>query len=84
MMTPAAVTPLEKMEVLSQDGKTMYLTVNVLEGSGTPVFTRWKANGENSWDTEVKGYTVAGYTLTVPAGETLRFQTVLSAEKDFQ
>ena len=84
MMTPAAVTPLEKMEVLSQDGKTMYLTVNVLEGSGTPVFTSWKAKGENSWDTEVKGYTVAGYTLTVPKGETLRFQTVLSAEIDFQ
>ena len=78
MMTPAKVTVGSTGETLTQEGKTMYLKVKVPEGSAEPSFKTWEAKGKNSWDTECTGNTVAGFTITVPKGQTLTFQTILT------
>ena len=82
MMTPATVSAGTDIETLTQDGKTLYLKVKLLEGSATPKFTSWEAKGKNSWDTVCEGKTVAGYVITVPKGSTLKFQTILTDNRN--
>ena len=82
MVTEATVSPEADREKLTQSGKTMYLKVNILEGSATPTFTSWAAQGSESWDEAYSGCSVAGYTATVEAGQSVTFQTVLTTEAD--
>ncbi len=78
MVTSASVKEDSDMETLTQDGKTLYLKV---KSSAAPTFTTWPAQGTNSWDTANAGKTVAGYTATVPAGQTVTFVTILTTDK---
>ncbi len=82
MVTEATVNVEADREKLTQSGKTMYLKVNILEGSATPTFTSWEAQGSESWDEAYSGCSVAGYTATVEAGQSVTFQTVLTTEAD--
>ena len=82
MVTGATVTAEADREKLTQSGKTLYLKVNIIEGSANPVFTSWPAQGGESWDEAYSGCVVAGYTATVPAGQSVTFQTVLTAEAE--
>ncbi len=75
MMTPASVSVASDKETLTQKGKTMYLKT----AASVPVsYTTWAAKGSNSWDTPCSGYTVAGFTATVPKGTTVTFTTRLT------
>ncbi len=79
MVTKASVEVLPDGEVLTQNGKTLRLKASSSDPSVTPEYTVWEACGANSWDTPYEGMTVAGFTATVPGGETVKFVTVLSA-----
>ncbi len=79
MVTKASVKTLPGMEKLTQNGKTLCLKASSSNPSVTPEYTVWEARGTNAWDTPCVGMTVAGFTATVPKGETVSFVTVLSA-----
>ncbi len=86
MITSAAVSVGSGMETLVQSDKTLYLKAESSDAAVTPQFTSWEAKGTNSWDA-VKDYsskTVAGYTAAVPAGATVTFVTVLTADKNLE
>ncbi len=86
MITSASVSVGSDMETLTQSDKQMYLKVKTSDGAVTPALTSWEAKGTNPWDA-VKDYssrTVAGYTVTVPAGATVTFVTVLTSDKDLK
>lgn len=78
MMTPASVNVMSDREVLSQKGKSLYLTSLPSDSEVSVTWTKWDAKGTKSWDTPCSGYTVAGFTATVPKGKTVKFTTVLS------
>ena len=78
MMTQAGVNVGEAYETLTQKGKTMYLRSTSSDSSVPVTFTKWDARGTKSWDTPCTGYTVAGFTATVPKGATVTFTTVLT------
>ncbi len=81
MVTPASVDVRQDEEVLTQNGKSIKLKVFSSNPSVTPSYTRWSASGTNSWDEPCEGMAVAGYTASVPKGETVRLVTVLSANE---
>lgn len=78
MMTPATVSVGSDAETLTQKGKTMYLKATSSDSSVPVSYTTWAAKGSNSWDTPCTGYTVAGFTATVPKGTTVTFTTKLT------
>ena len=81
MMTQASVNVGSECETLTQKGKTMYLKSTSSDASVPVVFTKWDARGTKSWDTPCTGYTVAGFTSTVPKGQTVTFTTVLTPKE---
>ena len=78
MMTPATVTVGSGHEKLTQKGKTLYLKATSSSTSSPVTYTTWEAKGTNSWDTACTGFTVAGFTATVPKGTTVTFTTILT------
>ena len=78
MMTPATVSVGSDSETLTQKGKTMYLKATSSDSTVPVSYTTWAAKGSNSWDTPCTGYTVAGFTATVPKGTTVTFTTKLT------
>lgn len=81
MMTQASVSVGSAGETLTQKGKTMYLKSASSDASVSVTFTKWDARGTKSWDTPCTGYTVAGFTATVPKGQTVTFTTVLTPKE---
>ncbi len=79
MVTKASVEVLSGMERLTQNGKTLCLKTSSSNPSVSAEYTVREACGTNPWDTPCEGMTVAGFTATVPKGETVSFVTVLSA-----
>lgn len=79
MLTGAAVSVGSEHETLTRSGKTLYLQAS----SSVPVtYTSWTATRPStwtsrSWDPGNSGYIVAGYTATIPAGQTVTFVTTL-------
>ena len=78
MMTPATVAVGSDKETLTQKGKTLYLKATSSSVSSPVTHTTWAAKGTNSWDTACTGFTVAGFTATVPKGTTVTFTTRLT------
>lgn len=83
MMTPATVTVSDGAITLTKSSQTMYLTASN-ESSVDITYTSWSASRPDewtsrTWDLSNTGYTVAGYTATIPAGKTVTFTTKLSA-----
>ena len=78
MMTPATVAIGSDKETLTQKGKTLYLKATSSSVSSPVTYTTWAAKGTNSWDTACTGFTVAGFTATVPKGTTVTFTTILT------
>lgn len=78
MMTPATVAVGSDKETLTQKGKTLYLKATSSSVSSPVTHTTWAAKGTNSWDTACTGFTVAGFTATVPKGTTVTFTTILT------
>jgi len=78
MMTPATVTVGSEHEKLTQKGKALYLKAASSSASSPVTYTTWAAKGTNSWDTACTGFTVAGFTATVPKGTTVTFTTILT------
>ncbi len=78
LMTPAAVSVGSDKETLTQNGKTMYLKASSSDSDVSVSYTTWAAKGGNSWDTPCTGYTVAGFTATVPKGTAVTFTTKLT------
>ncbi|MCI2145526.1 MAG: heparinase II/III-family protein [Bacteroidales bacterium] len=80
MMTGTTVTVEDgdiKLTSYSSD-KTMYLTATSSDPSLSITYTSWAAKGSKSWDISNSGKTVAGYTVTIPAGTEVTLTTKLS------
>lgn len=78
MLTPAIASVTSGGIVLTQDEKTMTLSAT---SSVEITLTTWDNSRPSSWtpqsyDIGLSG-TVAGFTATVPAGKTVRFETLL-------
>jgi hypothetical protein len=85
MITPSTVENGSSYQILSQKGKTLYLSAK--SSSTSVTYTTWPATRPSDWtvrtgwDDENKGYTVAGYVSTIPRGTSVTFTTTLSGEK---
>ena len=82
MLTPSAVEVKADGEVLTQKGKTLNLSTGSSDKNVKVKYTSWEPVRpsdwpKRDWDPENPGYTVAGFTATVPAGKTVTFTTVL-------
>ena len=82
MLTPAAVEVKADGEVLTKQGKTLNLSTGSSDKNVKVKYTSWEPVRpsdwpKRDWDPENPGYTVAGFTATVPAGKTVTFTTVL-------
>ena len=82
MLTSASVQSGSGGQTLTKDGKTLSLSA---KASVAVSYTTWPASRPaewvvrpTGWDQDNSGYTVAGYTATVPAGTTVTFTTLLS------
>jgi len=90
MLTVASVDVGTSYETLSQEGETLYLSVESDSQEAKPVLKKWTTERPSSWattgwdisaETIATKYTVAGYSVTVPAGKTATFTTKLSFAK---
>lgn len=85
MITPSTVENGSSYQILSQKGKTLYLSAK--SSSTSVTYTTWPATRPSDWtvrtgwDDENKGYTVAGYVSTIPRGTSVTFTTTLSGKK---
>ena len=69
-------------EVLTQKGKNLKLTTISSDKNAKVTYGCWEAARPADWirrdyEPENPGYTVAGFTATVPAGKTVTFTTTL-------
>ncbi|MCI2122366.1 MAG: heparinase II/III-family protein, partial [Bacteroidales bacterium] len=78
MMTGTTVTVEDGDIKLTSSGKTMYLTATSSDPSLATTYTSWAAKGSNTWNASNSGKTVAGYTVTIPAGTEVTLTTKLS------
>lgn len=83
MITPTKVEPSEDFEILSKNGVSMKLKAQCSDGSLPIEYKAWPATRPDwwtprTWDTPNKGYSVAGYVITVPAGRKVTLTTTLS------
>lgn len=84
MLTPASVVVDAGKEVLTMEGKTLCLRATASDGTAVK-YTTWAPARPASWtprtwDQANTGYTIAGYTITVPAGKKLTLTTLLTAD----
>jgi hypothetical protein len=82
MMTKTDVTVEDGFEVLEKSGKRMILSTVSSDPSIEIEYALWEAKRPDFWkesslDRENKGYVVAGYKLTVPAGKSVVLTTKL-------
>ena len=87
MLTPATVQSGSDAQTLSRNGKRLFLRAKSSSPSVAVSYTTWPAARPAdwtarpaAWDDVNEGYTVAGYTATVPKGTTVTFTTTLSAQ----
>lgn len=85
MITPSKVETGGSYQMLSQKGKTLYLSVK--SSSTSASYTSWSPERPSDWtkrkgwDEENEGYSIAGYVSTIPKGTTAIFTTTLSNKK---
>ena len=84
MLTPATVETGSAGQTLSRNGKRLSLQAVSSSQAVTVAYTTWSASRPSAWasrpagwDDANDGYTVAGYTATVPKGTTVTFTTTL-------
>ena len=82
MITPTTVQPGEEFELLSKNGVTMRLKAVCSDPSLKIEYQAWPASRPDwwtprTWDTPNKGYSVAGYVVTIPAGHKVTLTTTL-------
>ncbi|MBR1868799.1 MAG: heparinase II/III family protein, partial [Bacteroidales bacterium] len=85
MLTPASVSVSGDVETLTQSGRTLYLKASSDSSDAPVTLTTWspardKSWSSQSWDTGLSG-TVAGFTVSVPAGRTVTLTTLLTPDK---
>lgn len=92
LVTPATVTVEGKKIVLTRSGKNLYITTACTSGSvknltychwGTfqesrPTGGTWGWTETPTWDESHSGYSVTGFTLTIPKNTSVTLQTLLS------
>ena len=84
MLTPATVQTGSSGQTLTNNGKRLSLQASCSSSAVTVSYTTWPASRPadwttrpSGWDNANDGYTVAGYTATVPKGTTATFTTTL-------
>lgn len=87
MMTKTQVNVEDEREVLSKSGKRMILSAESSDPAIGIEYTKWKAERPADWpegpyDGKNKGYTVAGYKVTIPAGQSVVLITKLSPDTE--
>lgn len=86
MMTSATVQNSSSGQTLSKNGKSLSLSAKSSSSSVGISYTTWPAsrpsdwNSRPNWDDDNTGYTIAGYTATVPKGTAVTFTTTLSTK----
>lgn len=86
MLTGASVEPGSERALLSKNGVTMALQTVCSDSSIKPEYQCWPASRPDywparTWDTPNKGYSIAGYTITIPAGKAVILTTTLKRVK---
>lgn len=81
MLTQTTVALEDGAIRLSKNGQTMYLVATTDNPSLSPAYFAGPAEGEKSWDQPNDGFSVVGYTVTVPKGTTVKLKTKLSKTK---
>ena len=81
MLTQTEVTREDNAIRLSKNTHTMYLVATTDNSSVSPVYFSEAAEGKKSWDQPNSGFSVVGYTVTVPKGTTMTLTTKLSKTK---
>lgn len=91
MLTPANVeTVSDAYQILSQNGKTIYLSTSVSGNLSAPSYHVWeaKSNVFDNWlynvdrdYTAAFGYSIAGFTTTIQNNSSVTITTTLSTEK---
>ncbi len=81
MLTQTDVAKENDAVCLSKNGHTMYLVTTADQSSVSPVYFTEDAEGKMSWDQPNTGFSIVGYTVTVPAGTTVTLTTKLSRTK---
>ena len=66
---------------LSSGAHTMYLVTTASDASVSPNYFMQAAEGTRSWDQSNSGFSVVGYTVTMPKGTTMTLTTKLSKTK---
>ncbi|MBQ1866166.1 MAG: heparinase II/III family protein, partial [Bacteroidales bacterium] len=86
MLTPATVQKGTDGETLTRNGKALSLKAVPSSSSVAVSYTTWEPKRPSDWTKRTEalwngdntGYTIAGYTATVPKGSTVTFTTTLS------
>ena len=81
MLTQTDVAKENDAVRLSKNGHTMYLVASTDQSSVSPVYFSEAAEGKKSWDQPNSGFSIVGYTVTVPKGTTMTLTTKLSKTK---
>ena len=81
MLTQTTVALEDGAIRLSKNGQTMHLVATTDNPSLSPAYFTGPAEGEKSWDQPNDGFSVVGYTVTVPQGTTVKLKTKLSKTK---
>ena len=81
MLTQTDVAKENDAVRLSKNGHTMYLVASTDQSSVSPAYFTEAAEGKKSWDQSNSGYSIVGYTVTVPKGTTMILTTKLSKTK---
>jgi hypothetical protein len=81
MLTQTDVAKENDAVRLSKNGHTMYLVASTDQSSVSPAYFTEAAEGKKSWDQSNSGYSIVGYTVTVPKGTTMTLTTKLSKTK---
>lgn len=81
MLTQTDVAKENDAVRLSKNGHTMYLVASTSQSSVSPAYFTEAAEGKKSWDQPNSGYTIVGYTVTIPKNTTITLTTKLSKTK---
>lgn len=81
MLTQTEVAQEENSIRLNKNGYTMHLVTASDNSSISPAYFITAAEGEKSWDQPNPGFSIVGFTVNVPQGETVTLTTKLSKTK---
>ena len=92
MLTRASASAASDKVTLTSDGKVRKLSVTSSSASVSPMYKTWEAARPGtdywktpeeigwksmSWDEPLEGRVIAGWSATVPKGQTVKFVTTL-------